>query len=135
MRAALLLLLAAAPALAQDAGAQRELLQRNQATDKFNLQLRQSQDALKASPDSRSAVEARQLSDRQRLDNISNDQLRDVKTDAQTQPNMRPYELQNADRERAPFRGPVVEVPVKPAPKAEPLLPPQRGIQLETPKP
>jgi hypothetical protein len=33
--------------------------------------------------------------------------------------------------ERAPFRGPVMEVPVRPVPKAEPILPPQDGVRLE----
>lgn len=133
-RAATLFLLASASALAQDAGVQRELMQRNQATDKFDLQLRQSQEALKASPDSRTAVEARQLSERQRLENVSGDQLRDVRPDAQLQPQLRPYEMQKADTERAPFRGPVVEVPVKPAPKPAPIVPPQDGIRLDPPR-
>ena len=54
--------------------------------------------------------------------------LRELKPDAQVQPNLRPYELQNADRERAPFRGPVVEVPVKPAPPPAKLEPAPRGV-------
>ena len=115
---ALLLLLVAAPAVAQDAGIQRQLMERQQRTDAFNLQLRQQQEALKASP-------------ADRLDNLSDQQLRDVKTDALAQPELRPYERQKADMERQPFRGPIIEVPVGPAPKAEPILPPQEGIQLE----
>jgi len=132
MRAAWLLLVLAAPVFAQDAGVQRQILQRQQATDAFNLQLRQSQEALKASPADRQATEARQFSERQRLDNVSDQQLRDVQP-ATPQP-LRPYELQKADMEREPFRGPVVEVPVRPAPKAEPILPAQDGIKLETPR-
>lgn len=115
MRLVLLVLLCAAPALAQDAGVQRELMQRRQATDAFDLQLRQQQESLKAAPESRTAVEARQRAERQRLDNVSSDQLRDVRPDAQTQPQLRPYEMQKADIERAPFRGPVLEVPAAPA--------------------
>ena len=126
---ALLLLLCAGPVLAQDAGVQKQLMQRQQATDAFNLQLRQSQEALHAAPSDRQALDARQFSDRQRLDNLSEQQLRDVQPATPQQ--LRPYELQKADRERQPFRGPIIEVPVKPAPKAEPIVPPQDGIRLE----
>jgi hypothetical protein len=132
MRAALVLLICTAPAFAQDAGVQKHLMQRQQATDAFNLQMRQSQEALKASPADRQAIEARQFSERQRLDNLSDQQLRDVQPN--TPQSLRPYELQKTDMERQPFRGPIVEVPVKQAPKAEPILPPQDGIQLETPR-
>ena len=128
-RTALLLLLCAAPAIAQDAGVQKQLMQRQQATDAFNLQLRQSQEALRAAPADRHALDARQFSDRQRLDNVSEQQLRDVQPATPQQ--LRPYELQKADMERQPFRGPIIEVPVKPAPKAEPIVPPQDGIRLE----
>ncbi|HVP07908.1 MAG TPA: hypothetical protein VMT02_00175 [Burkholderiales bacterium] len=131
MRAALLLLMASAPALAQDAGVQRELMQRRQATDAFELQLRQSQEALKAPPAARGETEARQRSERQRLENVSSDQLRDVKPDAQLPPQLRPYEMQKTDTERAPFRGPIVEVPARPAPKPEPIVPPRDGIRLD----
>ncbi len=133
-RAVALCLLASAPALAQDAGVQRELMQRRQATDAFELQLRQSQEALKAPPGTRSETEARQRSERQRLENVSSDQLRDVKPDALLAPQLRPYEMQKADTERAPFRGPVVEVPVKPAPAPAPIVPPQDGIRLDPPR-
>jgi len=127
-----LVALLAAPAFAQDAGIQKQLIQRQQATDAFNLQLRQSQEALTVSPAARPAVEARQLSDRQRLDNISDQQLRDVRPE--TPQSLRPYERQKADMERQPFRGPIIEVPVQPAPKAEPILPPLDGIRLEAPR-
>ena len=130
-KGALVLALVASPICAQDSVIQKQLLSRRQATDAFELQLRQSQEALRAPPESRSAIEARHLSERQRLDNLSNDQLRDVKPDTQTAPQLRSYELQKADREREPFRGPVVEVPATPAPKAAPIMPPQDGIRLE----
>jgi hypothetical protein len=130
---ALLAFVVVAPVFAQDAGVQKQLIERQQRTDAFNLQLKQSQDALKASPAERPSVEARQLSERQRLDNISDQQLLDVKSDARIPPQLRPYERQKADMERQPFRGPVIEVPVRPAPKAEPILPPQDGIKLEGP--
>jgi hypothetical protein len=131
-RAPFLFALLAAPALAQDAGIQKQLIQRQQATDAFNLQLKQSQESLTVPPAARPGVEARQLSDRQRLDNISDQQLRDVQP--ATPQALRPYERQKAEMERQPFRGPIIEVPVQPAPKAEPILPPQDGIRLEAPR-
>lgn len=133
MRPAFVLLaLLAAPAFAQDAGIQKQLIERQQRTDAFNLQLKQSQEALTVPPAARQGVEARQFSDRQRLDNISDQQLRDVQQ--ATPQSLRPYERQKADMERQPFRGPIIEVPVQPAPKAGPILPPQDGIQLEKPR-
>ena len=131
----MLMLLCAAPALAQDAGVQKQLMQRQQATDAFNLQMRQSQEALKTSPADRQAVEARQFGERQRLDDVSEQQLREVQPATPQQ--LRPYELQKADMERAPFRGPVVEVPVRPAPPPAKLAPaaPQGDIEpLEKPR-
>jgi hypothetical protein len=129
--AALFFLACAAPALAQDAGVQRQLIERQQRTDAFNLQLKQSQEALRASPADRPSLDARQLSERQRLDNLSEQQLRDVKIDMPQE--LRPYERQKLDLERQPFRGPIIEVPVRPAPKAEPILPPREGIILKEP--
>jgi hypothetical protein len=131
MRHALLFLLCAAPAFAQDQGIQRQLIERQQRTDTFNQQMRQSQEALRAPPGARGELDARQFSERQRLDNLNDQQLRDVKPDGQIQPELRAYERQKADMERQPFRGPVMEVPVRPVPKVEPILPPQEGIQLE----
>jgi hypothetical protein len=131
MRHALLFLLCAAPAFAQDQGIQKQLIERQQRTDSFNQQLHQSQEALKAPPGARGELEARQFSDRQRLHNLSDQQLRDVKPDAQIQQELRPYERLKADMERAPFRGPIMEVPVRAVQKAEPILPPREGISLE----
>jgi hypothetical protein len=132
MRAALLLLACVAvPVLGQDQGIQKQLIQRQQQTDAFNLQMKQSQEALKASPADRRALDARQFSDRQRLDNLSEQQLRDVKPDTHVSQELRPYERQKLDMEREPFRGPVMEVPVRPVPKSEPILPPREGISLE----
>ena len=133
MRPALFLLaLLAAPACAQDVGVQKQLIQRQQATDAFNLQMKQSQEVLAAPPAARTGMEARQFSDRQRLDNISDQQLRDVQPAMPQE--LRPYERQKADMERQPFRAPIMDVPVRPAPKAEPILPPQGGIFLEPPR-
>ena len=126
---ALFVLVCSSLAFAQDAGVQKQLMQRQQATDAFNLQLKQSQETLKASPADRQTIEARQFSERQRLDTLSEQQLRDVQP-AMPQA-LRPYELQKADMERQPFRGPIVEVPVRPAQKAGPILPPSDGVSLE----
>jgi hypothetical protein len=100
MRTALLLLLAS-PALAQDQAIQRELIQRQQQSEQFNLQLRQSIEASKVPPGDaarRMEVETRQLGERQRLENVSERQLREVKPD--TPQELRPQERSQAERER-----------------------------------
>ena len=67
------------PAQAQDQDIQRALLQRDQATDAFALQLRQSVEAAGLPPASRPALEARQLWERQRLESVSEKQLLEAK--------------------------------------------------------
>src|SRR5512132_3366303 len=99
-----LFLLAAAPSLAQDAGIQRQLIQRQQQTDAFVLQLRQSQEALNTPHAAKPGLEARQLSERQRLVNVSEKQQSDVQPDSP--PELRPYERQKADDERRPLLSP-----------------------------
>jgi hypothetical protein len=102
MRVALALLILASPALAQDQAIQRELIQRQQRSDQFNLQLRQSIEASKVPPADaarRMEVETRQLGERQRLENASERQLRDVKPD--TPPEFRPQERTRAEQDRA----------------------------------
>ncbi len=111
MRTALLLLLAS-PALAQDQAIQRELLQRQQQSEKFNLQLRQSIEASKVPPGNaarRMEVETRQLGERQRLENVSERQLREVKPD--TPQELRPQERSQAERERQTIPVPASEHP------------------------
>jgi len=95
---ALLLLLLPLAASAQERETQRELIQRQQQSDAFTLQLRQSQELLKAPPAQRPVVEARQLEERQRLENVGERQLREVK--AETPQELRPYERQKAEDER-----------------------------------
>jgi hypothetical protein len=97
MRALLLCLLPVA-ALAQERDIQRELIQRQQRSDAFTLQLRHSQEALKAPPEQRTAVEARQLAERQRLENVSERQLSEVRADAPRE--LRAYERKKAQDER-----------------------------------
>jgi hypothetical protein len=125
MRILLLLLAAAAlPAFAQDADIQKQLIQRQQQSDAFTLQLRQSQEAAKVSPAMRPAVEARQLSERVRLENVSGKQLLEVRPE--TPAALRPYERSKADAERLPFLSPV-EIPVKSPPPPPPLQPSLKG--------
>ena len=88
-------------ALAQGQGVQRQLMQRQQQSDAFQLQLRQSQDRLRVSPGDlrgQQALDASQTSELQQLEAVSARQLRDVKLD--TPQELRPYERQKADDER-----------------------------------
>jgi hypothetical protein len=120
MMRCLLFLLAAVtvPALAQEAEIQKQLLQRQQQSDAFLLQLRQSQERLKASPGDLKRMQdldMRQTSERQRLDNVSERQLLEVKPD--TPQEMRPIERQRAADERAPLTIPgrgIIEPDEKP---------------------
>ena len=126
MRAPLLLLLVcAAPAVAQDAEIQKLLIHRQQQSDAFSLQLRQSQEALKVAPAARAAMEARQHAERLRLDNVSAAQLREVRPE--TPETQRAYERYRAVEERRPFYSPIVEVPFKAAPPPPPLQPSLKG--------
>lgn len=102
----LVLLLAgfALPALAQEQDVQRQLIQRQQQSDAFLLQLRQSQERLQVPPGDlkrMQELDARQNGERQRLDNVSEKQLREVKPD--TPQELRPIERQRAADERAPL--------------------------------
>lgn len=93
--------LVALPAFAQEQAAQREVIRRQQRSDAFALQLRQSQELLKVPAERRAEVEAGQLGERQRLENVSERQLRDVNPD--TPQELRPYEKHKADEERRPI--------------------------------
>ncbi len=108
MRYAVMLALIASPALAQDQAIQRELILRQQQSDQFNLQLRQSLEAAKIPPGDvkrRTELESRQLGERRQLDNMSERQLRDVKPD--TPQELRPQERTKAEQERQPIVAPV----------------------------
>lgn len=101
-----LLVLVALPlcALAQDAAIQRELILRDQQSDSFRMQLQQWQERLAVPPGDlrrQQEVDARQVLERQRLDQVNEHQLRDVKPD--TPAELRPYERQRAEAERRPF--------------------------------
>ena len=92
------LVVLAFPVSAQDQDIQRQLIQRQQQSDSFTLQLRQSQELLKVPPAKRQEAESRQLEERQRLYSLNEKQLRDVQPD--TPPELRPQERQKAEEER-----------------------------------
>ena len=101
---ALLLAGIALPALSQEQDVQRQLILRQHQSDAFLLQLRQSQEALKLPPGdlkARQELESRQTGERQRLEAVSERQLREVKPD--TAQELRPVERQRAADERAPL--------------------------------
>ena len=106
-RIAALLFLVTAPLHAQDQEIQKQLIQRQQQSDAFTLQLRQSQERLQVSPSDLKRLhelEARQIGERQRLENLSEKQLREMKPD--TPQDLRPIEHQRAADERAPLTVP-----------------------------
>jgi hypothetical protein len=103
---------------------QKQLVQRQQQSDAFTLQLRQSQEALKVPPAARSAMEARQLVERVRLDNVSDQQLRDVRPE--TPAALRAHERYRADEERRPFYSPIVKCRSRPRRPAAPAALSQR---------
>lgn len=101
----LFLLAVAVPAAAQDQEIQKQLIQRRQQSDAFTLQLRQSQEAFKVVPGRRQELESRQLAERQRLENVSEKQLLEIKPD--TPQELRPQERQKAEEERRAIVAPV----------------------------
>lgn len=100
---------AASPTWAQpDPAVQRELMRRQQQSDAFVQQLHQSQQLLQVAPgdfESRRLLESRQFSERQRLEQASDQQLRDVRPDLPTE--LRPYERFKAEQERRALVVPV----------------------------
>ena len=109
----LVLVLACAPAHAQEQEVQRALIQRDQQSAGFALQLRQSQEGATPAPG-----DNRHLNERQRLDNVSGQQLLNVERDPPHAP--RPYERQKAADERM-FMLPPPVVRARPLPKPVPM--------------
>ena len=108
----LVLALVTARALAQEQEVQRALIQRDQQSAGFAQQLKQSQEQAQPAPG-----DNRHLNERQRLENVSVQQLLDVEKDPPQAP--RPYERQKAADERTLlFAPPVVRAqePQKPRP-------------------
>lgn len=100
-------------AIAQEQEVQRALIQRDQQSEEFSLQLRQSQEKVQPA-----AGDNRHLNERQRLENLSGQQLLDVKPDPPPAP--RAYERQKAADERT-FMLPPPVVRTQPSPKPTPL--------------
>ncbi len=126
---ALLLTGIALPVFAQEQDLQRQLIQRQQQSDAFLLQLRQSQERLQVPPgDLRrmQELDARQTGERQRLDVVSERQLLEVKPD--TPQELRPIERQRAADERAPLTVPAGEIRPTAGQEPRPLTPAPRGI-------
>lgn len=90
-----------AGAHAQQQEVQQQLILRQQQSDAFLLQLRQSQELLNISPAGKREAQSRQFSERQRLENVSDRQLREVRAD--TPQELRPIERLSADEERRPL--------------------------------
>ena len=94
----------AVPALAQDPAVQRDLMRRQQQSEAFTQQLYQSQQLLSVPPGDlvrRRELESKQFSERQRFEQTSEQQLRDVRSDLQQ--DLRPYERLKAEEERRPL--------------------------------
>jgi len=119
----------ALPALAQDQDRQRQLIQRQQQSDAFQLQLRQSQERLQLPPGDlkrQQDLDARQVGERQRLDNISERQLNEIRPD--TPQELRPHERQKAEDERRPLTVPAKEPALRTGDEPRPLPASPRGI-------
>ena len=94
----------ALPAHAQDQAVQREVMRRQQQSEAFTQQLHQSQQLLNVPPGDlvrRRELESKQFSERQRFEQTSEQQLRDVRPDLPQ--NLRPYERLKAEEERRPL--------------------------------
>jgi hypothetical protein len=99
-----ILLALAAPVAAQDENVQRALIGRQQQSDEFSQQLRQSQELLKVPPgdaEARRDLESKQLEQRQRLENLDAEQLQRAGKDAP--PQFRPQERARMKAERQPL--------------------------------
>lgn len=104
MKYVLLGALVALPAFGQEQAIQRELLMRQQQSDAFALQLRQSQQQLQIPPGDfrrRAELEAAQLQQRQDLENLGARQL--IEAGRDTPPELRPYDRSRLDGERRQF--------------------------------
>jgi len=99
-----IILALASPVAAQDENVQRELIRRQQQSDEFSQQLRQSQEALRVAPgdlDARQEMESKHLEQRQRLENLGAEQLQRAGKD--TPPQFRPQQRERMKEERRPL--------------------------------
>ncbi len=139
---ALLLLaaLAAGTAQADESAVQRALIQRDQQSEAFSRQLRQSQEALRVPPGDtsrRRQLESRQLQERQEAENVDARQLREAGRPLAADPGVA-RELRSYERERmageqqlAP-RAPTEQTEPSPAPLPLPRAA-RRGVDPVTP--
>ena len=108
-------------ALAQNPEVQRALIMRQQRTDEFSLQLRQSQQRLQLAPgdlNQQQYLESQQLGERQRLENLGAQQQFSVgqgRTDSAALNRDRQMELQRPFELQLP--PPQVRAPITPRPK------------------
>ena len=102
------------PAPAQDQAVQRELMRRQQQSEAFTQQLHQSQQLLNIPPGDltrRRELESKQFSDRKRFEQMSEQQLRDVRSDMPQ--DLRPYERLKAEAERQPLIAPLEQPEIR----------------------
>ena len=122
---------------------QRALIERDQQTERFGLELRQSQERLALPPGdarARLELESRQLDERQQLDRLGDRQResagRPLAPDPETARQLLPYEREKAARERIlQFPPPPGIKPV--APKPPPGMPgtAPSGVDVVAPPP
>jgi hypothetical protein len=106
-------LLCATGAGAQSKAVQRALIQRDQQSDEFSLQLRQYEERLSipaGDAAARTATETRQLEERQRLQNLDTQQLQQAVAPG-TYKVLRPYQRQKAAAERHELVQPPASAP------------------------
>src|SRR5512135_1544904 len=95
----------AASAVAQERNVQQDLIRRQQQSDEFSQQLRQSVERAKVPPGdlkSQQKIETRQLEERQRLENLDQQQLQRAGQPG-TPPAFRPQERSRMQQERQPL--------------------------------
>ena len=131
----------AVTAQSDESAIQRALIERDQQSEAFSRQLRQSQEALRVPPGDlqrRGPLESLHLQERQDAENLNSSQLRDAGRPLAADPavarELRPYERERLAKERrfAP-RAPVGEIST--APLAPLPLPgaARRGVDPVTP--
>jgi len=139
----LLACVAGGAALADDAAVQRALIERDEQTERFGLELRQSQERLgvpSGDPRRRQELEARQLKERQRFDELGERQLesagRPLSPEPATARELRPHAREQAARERRLQLSPPKELQPRAEEPPRPLPGgPPKGVDLVTPPP
>ncbi len=97
----------AMPVAAQEENVHRELIRRQQQSDEFSQQLRQSVERARVPPGDlkgRQEIDSRHLDERRRLENLNQQQLERAGHD--TPPALRPQERSRMQEERRPLVAP-----------------------------